>query len=44
MGTIRGNWEKKTFSKSEKETVRRKKKQDGYGLKRDREKDLFGFR
>jgi len=34
---------KKTFSKSEEETARCKKKQDGYRIKGDREKDLFGF-
>jgi len=43
MGTIRGNWKKKTFSKSEEETARCKKKKDGYRIKGDREKDLFGF-
>jgi hypothetical protein len=35
--------EKRTFPKSEEETVGWKKKQDEYGLKKEREKDLFGF-
>jgi len=34
---------KNFFSKSEEEAARCKKKQDGYRLKGDREKDLFGF-